>query len=1138
MRISDLSTFDSKPILLSQIDELLNNKNVTILGNSVNVVSGLVLLDDKGKIPEDADIQHIFYIDGEFPTTDIVKNSIYVSSTGEARATNNNAEYINISLKVVTDFSTVDDETVATSKAIKTYVDEAVAGAATGTSSILSSYATIEYVDNAVASASGDQHIFYVDEFPATDVAVANSLYVKKGTKEAQIFDGAAYASISLETVEDFTTVSNDTLATTQAISSFVDDKIAAIDIPDPDLSAYQPISGMTEYAKKSEIPEEVIYVDEFPASGVAGTIYVNTEGESKLWNGTEYVSMSREVVDEILSGDTNSVNVPSVKAVINYVSSNTPTLPDNITTQGNDFNTGNKLVQLVDGKIPETLYDRDVQHIFYVDAFPTSGVENSIYINSATKETQFYTGTEFISISLKVVTDLTLATNDTLATTQAISSFVDTKIAGIDIPSTDLSNYYNKTETDNKFALKTDIVSTDLSNYYNKTESDNKFALKTDITSSLNVTTVDDFPTSGTNNTMYIDSQNHAQVFVNGAWKDISLEVVEDFTTVDNITVPTTKAVKDLVDSAGGISSISVGDGLAGSGTTESPLKLNLSNYQTLDGINLSADSGLEVRALGTSIRLEGSGISIVMADPILSLSINNHLPNKSGGFAIVEEDTGKLPSSIIPSLDIQHIYKVTEFPTSGLVENSIYILESGEAKAYFAGGWVEISQEVETTIDTSATDDTIPTSKAVKDYVDANKGETIDLTNYTKESISITASGMTGDLIKLTSSETGASITFDDTGYVRILGDVQTYINVGNGVNLTSNAPSADLLRLNDKGLNQAGGLVQLGSDGKLPAVDGSLLTNLPSSAVDLTNYVSTGAINLTTAKESAITLKADAQAEGYETTFSIGSGVGPTSDLGAYLKLGSGGHFSIVDGYSFRVGSTDGQFNTISFNSNSLLFNGNEYNTANGLAVVGSDGKLPTSIVPVVDTQHIFQVESIPTSGVNNSLYVEKNSGKVQGYFDGAFQDVSLECVNVIDDSASTTTVPSTKAVKDLVDGIAAGPAMKTEAVTKDIVFKKDVSVYKIELSAATTFTFDVSNLDEANCYTFELWVQMSTAQTLTFPSNSAWLDGTTPDMSEAGMYCFVIRKMPATMVTSTITSPQILMNLAYKYSFTLA
>ncbi|MBO5142771.1 MAG: hypothetical protein J6J11_09145 [Treponema sp.] len=870
MRISDLSTFDSKPILLSQFAELLNSNNITMQGNQVNVPSGLVLLDDKGKIPEDADIQRIFYIDGEFPTENLVKNALYVSSSGEARATGENAEYINISLQVVSDFSAVSDDTVATSKAIKEYVDSAVAEASTGTSGVLSSYATKEYVDSAVASASGEQHIFYVDEFPATDVAVANSLYVKKGTKEAQIFDGAAYASISLETVEDFTTVSNDTLATTQAISSFVDTKIAGIDIPDPDLSAYQPVSSMTDYAKKTDIPK-------------------------------------------------------------------------NITTQGNTFNSGNHLVKLSNGKIPSGLYDRDIQHIF-----------------------------------------------------------------------------------------------------------------------------------------------------------------------------------------------------------------------------------------------------------------------------------------------------KVNEFPTSGLVENSIYILESGEAKAYFAGGWVEISQEVETTIDTSATDDTIPTSKAVKDYVDANKGETIDLTNYTKESISITASGMTGDLIKLTSSETGASITFDDTGYVRILGDVQTYINVGNGVNLTSNAPSADLLRLNDKGLNQAGGLVQLGSDGKLPAVDGSLLTNLPSSAVDLTNYVSTGAINLTTVKESAITLKADAQVEGYEITFSIGSGVGPTSDLGAYLKLGSGGHFSIVDGYSFRVGSTDGQFNTISFNSNSLLFNGNEYNTANGLVVVGDDGKIPSSLYNggltsisvgsglsgngtsssplVVDlsnyhqstaisltspefkiggssiiigtgtgnniylnyddgvpdsniyvnnhalntagglvllgsdgkipsslydagSQSIFQVDSFPSSGTNNSLYVDKATSEVKGYFDGAWQNISFECVDVISGSASTETVPSTKAVKDYVDALPRGPEMKTIAVTKDIVFKKDISVYKIEVANATTFTFDFSQLDENNCYTFELWVSMSTPVTLTFPSDVAWLNNEVPDMSEASTYCIVVRKLPAAMATSTITSPKALLNLAYQYPLVL-
>ena len=176
MRISDLSTFDSKPILWSQLDELLRNKNVTMLGNQANIPSGLVVLDDKGKIPEDADIQHIFYVDNEFPTSGLVKNSLYVSSAGEARATNDNAEYINISLQVVTDFSTVSDDTIATTKAIKDYIDTAVTEGATGTSGVLSSYATKEYVDNAVASASGEQHIFYVDALPSIEDAIEKLL--------------------------------------------------------------------------------------------------------------------------------------------------------------------------------------------------------------------------------------------------------------------------------------------------------------------------------------------------------------------------------------------------------------------------------------------------------------------------------------------------------------------------------------------------------------------------------------------------------------------------------------------------------------------------------------------------------------------------------------------------------------------------------------------------------------------------------------------------------------------------------------------------------------------------------------------------------------------------------------------------
>ena len=336
---------------------------------------------------------------------------------------------------------------------------------------------------------------------------------------------------------------------------------------------------------------------------------------------------------------------------------------------------------------------------------------------------------------------------------------------------------------------------------------------------------------------------------------------------------------------------------------------------------------------------------------------------------------------------------------------------------------------------------------------------------------------------------------------------------------------------LQWNGKGLNTSNGLVKLDTNGKIPS---SILPEL-STDVNLTNYVNTDKISLTSSKESSVTLKADAMEEGYENIITIGSGVCPGGNTGAYINLSSGGHCFIENGYGFYIGFQSA-FYTISLNSNELLFNGHNYNTSNGIVVLGDDGKIPSSLYDA-GSQSIFQVDSFPSSGTNNSLYVDKTTSEVKGYFDGAWQNISFECVDVISGSASTETVPSTKAVKDYVDALPHGPEMKTAAVTKDIVFKKDISVYKIELSVATTFTFDFSELSEDACYTFELWVQMNTPATLTFPSNVQWLDNIAPDMSESSMYCIVIRKMPNTMVTSTITSPTAIMNLAYKYAFTM-
>ena len=1039
MRINNISTFGSKPVLNSQIDEILANKNVTMQGNNVNSPGGLLVLTNEGKIPENTDIQRVFYIGDTFPSADIEKNSLYVSSTGESRATNDNAEYINISLQVVTDFSTVSDDTVATSQAIKTYVDNSIANIATGTSGILSAYATIEYVDNKVANISTDvQHIFYVENFPEVSSAVANSIYVNKNTKESQIFDGTEFASMSLKTVPDFSTVGNDTLATTQAISSFVDEKIAAIDIPNPDLSAYQPISGMSNYALKTDIPEEVVYVDAFPTSGITNAIYVTPEGESKLWNGSEFISISYEVSDNFVGASPSAV--ASVGAVIDYVNSTVPSiLPENITTQGNEFNSGNQLVQLVNGKIPENLYNGDTQHIFYVDEFPVSGVENSIYVknNSETKlyvsgtfvpmsvevatdiltaaassivsvsaiktylsgyyadkayvtdaitnamlsgevdltpyaktewvttelakkadlsslvdhiyyvsalpdtssaisgsiyiisgstESVYFTGTEFVSFSLETVTDFSTVTNDTLATTQAISAFVDEKISNIDIPSTDLSNYYTKTEVDDKFITSANIPE--------------------------EVVYTSEFPTSGVNNAIYVNEEGQSKIYANDNWIDMSLKVDTEITADAVSSVPTTKAVYDLVSSISGTPvDLTNYNGNVSLHTTNSEQGW-MASYFVADGQKIQMEY---TNAENNSFAIASSnfvGIGVYKTDGKESIEItNNNISisasnltyngfNTNTGNGLVELVDGKIPSGLYDITNIPDntllVESVSDFPTSG-TNNTMYIADSSEVRIYTDGEWKNISIEVAENFDTP-NQTTVPTTQAVKDYVDANSVS--NLTNYYTK-------------------------TESDDKYA-----------------LKTAIPSL------------SGYYTKIESDDKY-----ALKTAIPSLS-------------------------------------------------GYYTKTESD------DKYALKTAIPD----TSSFITNSVS------NLTNYYTKTESDNKY--------------------------ALKTEINN-----------------------------------------------PEQKTEVTTRSIVFKKNISIYKIEVSNSTTFTFNFNQLDNNNCYTFELWVSMSTPVTLTFPSNVAWLNDEVPDMSEISTYCIVVRKLPSTMGTSTITSPKALLNLAYQYQLVL-
>ena len=222
-----------------------------------------------------------------------------------------------------------------------------------------------------------------------------------------------------------------------------------------------------------------------------------------------------------------------------------------------------------------------------------------------------------------------------------------------------------------------------------------------------------------------------------------------------------------------------------------------------------------------------------------------------------------------------------------------------------------------------------------------------TIDLSDYQSgEAIKLTATGgpsdgkgnielTTSEYIKLKCSNSSDSITM---GYstMRITGETGAFLSAPStvaleqggrsvvesasghlslysGFDLSITAP--DGIKLNGAALNAANGLVQLGSDGKIPS-------NLydAGESINLANYNTDGSINLT--------------ATGGMTFNTL------TTSL---VMNGTSIAFSTVQPLS------------------SLVLNNNVPNTAGGFAIVGSDGKLPSTILPESTGGDTTQLES---------------------------------------------------------------------------------------------------------------------------------------------------------------------------------
>lgn len=149
------------------------------------------------------------------------------------------------------------------------------------------------------------------------------------------------------------------------------------------------------------------------------------------------------------------------------------------------------------------------------------------------------------------------------------------------------------------------------------------------------------------------------------------------------------------------------------------------------------------------------------------------------------------------------------------------------------------------------------------------------------------------------------------------------------GNGGNIQLVASGT--LTYNGASLNAANGLVQLGSDGKIP-------TSLyEAGSVDLTDYTTESNISIkSTGYGTTVTLASvngDVSVTSLQTATFSGSnmtGIGSTSSVGGYLTLNA----HDLNTLGLKLAS----YSDVAF-----------ANQAGGLAVVGTDGKLPSSIIP---------------------------------------------------------------------------------------------------------------------------------------------------------------------------------------------
>lgn len=411
----------------------------------------------------------------------------------------------------------------------------------------------------------------------------------------------------------------------------------------------------------------------------------------------------------------------------------------------------------------------------------------------------------------------------------------------------------------------------------------------------------------------------------------------------------------------------------------------IDLSNYSQNASIKLTSTAGavdlisntMEVALYSGTAHVKANVDSVELQGT--NLKFNNNAQNTAGGIVVVDTDTGKVPSSVLPEMGIDLTNYVTE--------ENISLNAAGVASnaTYKASSVMRIEGGTYTNIDTTAGPLNLGTSTSdvFLGGVGSNRNVTIQVTSISNLKLATgtnmdgsSANTANGFAIVGADGKLPASIVPETTGSV----DLSAYNGL---VGITTTGTSA----------------ISNGASGEYKFTLG-----INSNGVILTEDRSTRTVTVRSMKTIRL--------EGGEIAMS-----------GYPFKIHSNGKLELSSSQGNIILNAQNSVDAnIEMHGTGILWNGAALNTANGLVTLNGSGKIPVSLYDVTVDLTDYSVSeniSIKTTGSSSTLTLDGktinigNPNANQVFIQGL--GVSLKCGEdsvYISGGTATTTVVATE------------------------------------------------------------------------------------------------------------------------------